>query len=237
MKNKIISLSGGLDSTILTYKIVNEFESDKVKTLTFNYGQRHSIEVEKAKLTCKLLNVEHKIIDISFLGNLVSNSSSLIKTSNIEVPTIKEILGNPQPVTYVPYRNLIFLALTLSFAESNDADEIFIASQSQDLYAYWDNSQEFINKINEISQLNRLHEIKITAPFVHLTKADEIKIGKELKVPFENCHTCYNPNELGESCGKCPSCAERIKAFMENNLIDPISYQIDIPWTPWSVTC
>jgi 7-cyano-7-deazaguanine synthase len=230
-KNKVICLSGGLDSTILTYKLVDEFGPDKVKALTFQYGQRHDIEIQKAKITCEKLQVEQKIIDITFLGDLVSSVSSLAKNSEIKMPTIKEILGHPQPVTYVPFRNMIFLSLALSFAESNEADSVYISSQQQDLYAYYDNSQEFIEGINNICKLNRLHDIKVITPFIYLSKTDEILIGQKLNVPFEDSWTCYSgPNESDEACSTCPSCSERIQAFIKAKIPDKIKYSINLDW-------
>lgn len=230
MSKKAISLSGGLDSTILLYKLVHEFGAENVKALTFNYGQRHSIELEKAKLSCSKLGVDHKVIDIGFLGELVSPVCSLIKNSEINVPSIKEILGHPAPNTEVPYRNMIFCSLCLSFAQSVGADSVYLSLNHIDIYSYWDTSSAFVEAINNISSLNRMHQIQLITPFVDIGKVEEIAIGLKLGVPFEDTHTCYNPNEKGESCGKCGSCAERIKAFMRNNTVDPIKYSIDIDW-------
>jgi 7-cyano-7-deazaguanine synthase len=234
MKKKILSLSGGLDSTILAYKLVKEFGAENVIALTFNYGQRHSIEVEKSKITCQKLNIEHKIIDISFLGDLVKNTCSLIQDSNIAVPHIREVLGHPQPSTEVPYRNMIFTSLCLSCAQANDADEVYLSIQQHDLYFYWDCSAQFVEGINRISQLNRKYQIQLCTPFVDLSKAEEIKIGQELNVPFEDTLTCYqgNVDENGEtiSCGVCGSCSERIANFAKAQIKDPVKYAKEIDW-------
>ncbi len=229
-KNVISILSGGLDSTILTYLLVNKYGNEKVIALTFNYAQRHYVELYKSKKTCQKINIKQKILDIEFFGDLVENVSALSGKSKIEMPDIKEVLGDPQPVSYVPYRNMLFLTLALSFAESNNSDNIFIGVQSCDLYNYWDTTPEFIERINNVSMLNRKNQIQINAPFVNYTKKDEILLGQKLNVDFSLTHTCYNPDELYQSCGTCPSCAERIKNFMEAGLKDPISYQIKIGW-------
>jgi len=231
MQNKIVILSGGMDSTTVLYEVVHNYSARNTKALTFNYGQKHSIEVDKAKVSCDLLNVEHKIIDISFLGNLVGNVSALVTASDIDVPTIEEILGDPAPVTEVPYRNLILASLGLSYAQAQDADEIYLGLQAQDEYSYWDTSSAFVDTLNHVSALNRKHSIAIKAPYTKLSKSDELKIGKRLNVPYENTWTCYTgPDENGNACGTCPSCSERIMAFMKNNMIDPVPYAIDIPW-------
>jgi 7-cyano-7-deazaguanine synthase len=228
--NKVIILSGGLDSTILAYKLALEFDPKTIYALTFQYGQKHSIEVNKAITTCCKLGINHKRLDISFLGDLVSNVSSLIKSSKIEVPTIKEVLGDPQPNTEVPYRNMIMLSIALSYAQAHDADQVYTAIQCHDLYGYWDASELFIERINDVSNLNRKYKITIEAPFKNLYKTDEIKIGIKLNVPFEDTISCYNPNEYGESCGICATCAERIKAFIDNKIQDPAKYSINIDW-------
>jgi len=231
MKNKIVVLSGGMDSTTLLYDIVDQFDNDHVKAITFNYGQRHSVEVQKASISCNKLNVEHKIIDISFLGDLVSNVSALISTSEIEVPDIEEILGDPAPVTEVPYRNMVLVSLALSYAQAQDADIVYMGLQAQDQYSYWDTSLQFVQAINTVSGLNRKHEIKIEAPYATMSKSEELKIGKRLAIPYEDSWTCYTgPDEEGRACGTCPSCSERIMAFMKNGLVDPAEYAIEINW-------
>ncbi|MFW6219585.1 MAG: 7-cyano-7-deazaguanine synthase QueC [bacterium] len=230
-KNNIISiLSGGLDSTILTYLLTAKYGKDKVIALTFNYAQRHYVELYKSKKTCQKLGIHQKILDIEFFGELTENVSALSKKSKIDMPKIQDVLGDPQPVSYVPYRNMLFITLALSFAESNNADNVFIGVQSCDLYNYWDTTPEFIDRINNVSMLNRKNQIIINAPFVDLTKKDEILLGNDLGVDFSLTHTCYNPDELYRSCGTCPSCAERIKNFIDAGMIDPIEYQIDINW-------
>lgn len=229
-KNIITILSGGLDSTVLTYLLVNKYGNNNVIALTFNYNQKHVIELTKAEKTCEKLNIKQKVLNIEFFGDLVQNISALSKNSSIDTPNIKDVLGDPQPVTYVPYRNMLFLTLAMSFAESNNSNNIFIGVQSCDLYNYWDTTSEFIESINNVSMLNRKNQIMINAPFVNLTKKDEILLGKDLNVDFELTHTCYNPDDLHRSCGSCPSCSERIKNFIDAGIKDPINYQINIEW-------
>jgi 7-cyano-7-deazaguanine synthase len=229
-KNKVVSvLSGGLDSTILTYMLVDKYGKDNVIALSFNYGQKQGIELEKASVTCKKLNIQHKIIDISFLGDIVAPVCANIKGTDVEMPTIQDVLGDPQPPTYVPYRNMILNSIAFSFAESNDCDAVFSGLQIHDEYGYWDTSRMFIDRMNSVSELNRQHQISFEAPFAEMSKKDEIEIGKELGVIFEDTMTCYNPTE-DVACGKCPSCSERIQNFALAGIKDPCKYSIEIPW-------
>lgn len=230
MSNKVVSvLSGGLDSTILTYKLVSEFGAENVFALSFNYGQKQSIELEKASITCKKLGIKHKIIDISFLGDIVSPVCANIKGTDISMPTIQDVLGDPQPPTYVPYRNMILNSIAFSFAESNDCGYVYSGLQVHDEYGYWDTSRMFIDRMNDISKLNRQHTIRFMAPFAEMSKKEEIKIGMLLKVPFEDSMTCYNPTD-DIACGICPSCSERIQNFALAGIKDPCKYDIEIPW-------
>lgn len=239
-KNVICILSGGLDSTILLYLLKKKY-GDNVIALSFNYNQRHDYELKCATATCKKTNTPHQIIDIGFFGDVVANVSALSNSKNVDVPNIKDVLGEPQPVTYVPFRNLMFISIALGFAESNDATHVFIGLQAHDLYMYWDTTPDFVERVNSVANLNREHLISIEAPFVDLNKCDEIKIGNELGVDFGDTWTCYtgpcievDNNNFGHfhmlACGTCPSCAERIKNFMDADVKDPVEYKVKTPW-------
>ena len=231
---KIVILSGGLDSTIALYKTVSEIGAENTFALSFDYNQKHKIELEKAQISTKKLGVSHKIIDIGFFGELIKEKSALSGSKDsIQVPTIDDVLGHPQPVTYVPFRNGLFSMLAFSYAECVEAERIVIGLQAHDLYQYWDTTLETVQKLNEYASLNREILIQIEAPFVHMSKAEEIKLGVELKVPFENTWTCYDPQPIFEhsekhnvflACGVCPSCAERIQNFELAGVVDPIEY-------------
>lgn len=220
----VVILSGGLDSTILTYYLKNK--DYDVYTLSFNYGQKHNIELEKAKTTCDKLNIHHKIIDMKFMKELIGNFSALT-SDKIEVPTIQEVIGQAQPITYVPNRNMIMLAIATSYAESIGAEIVCFGAQKHDEYSgYWDTTQIFRDNMNKVNKLNREHQIQIKAPFVLLSKYDEVALGKQLKVPFEDTHTCYK----GTNCGTCPTCADRISAFATFGIPDSIKYEKEINW-------
>jgi 7-cyano-7-deazaguanine synthase len=226
----VLLLSGGMDSTTLAYVLSDEYKSENVHVLNFYYKQKHAIEVEKAKLTASKLGLHYHEVDISFLGDMIKSVSSLASDSDIETPEIKEVLGNPQPSTYVPNRNMILASIAASYAEAVEANSVYISVQAQDLYSYWDTTSTFIKRINEVLLLNRQTAIQVKAPFADKSKKEIIEIGLTLDVPYEDTLTCYNPNEHGESCGKCASCAERLKGFAELQIKDPIPYSIDINW-------
>ena len=227
----VMILSGGLDSTIAMRLAVEKYGKDNVTALTFYYGQKQSIEIEKAKSSTKYLSVLHKVVDLSFLGDISKGFSANVDTE-IAMPTIKDVLGDPRPKTYVPNRNMILLSIAAAYAETVDANAIFCGLQATDEYSYHDTTPRFVNKLNDVLSENRVIKIKIYAPFATLSKKDELRLLIELNDIdlVKHTLTCYNPNSLGESCGKCPSCSERINAFMTNKLIDPIPYSVNIPW-------
>lgn len=228
---KVVSvLSGGLDSTIVTYTLVEKYGAENIIALSFNYGQKHTVELEKAAITCNKLGIPHKVLDISFLGKVIENVSALSASTNVAMPTIEDVLGEPQPVTYVPYRNMILFSIGLSFAESNEAQYVFNGLQAHDEYSYWDTTAEFTKRINAISELNRKNSVTIISPFVEFSKKDEIRVGKELDVTWIDTWTCYRGEEGNGACGKCPSCSERIMNFAKAGIKDECPYEIDIPW-------
>ena len=230
--NNVVSiLSGGLDSTILTHLLVKKYGADKVHALSFDYNQKQKIELQRAAKTCSNLGIQHKILDLSILGEIARPISANISGTDVAMPSIKDILGHPQPVTYVPYRNMLLLTFGLSFAETVKANFIFTGLQSQDAYGYWDTTYKFISDINQVSSNNRLHNIKVIAPFTELSKADEILLAVDggFIDDLKDTLTCYNP--IGElSCGKCPSCAERIAQFAKVGIKDPVDYAIELNW-------
>ena len=234
-KNVVSVLSGGLDSTIMTYILVHKYGPEKVFALSYNYGQKQKAELDMAAKTCKHLGIAHKILDLSILGDIVKNVSANIGGSDVAMPTIKDVLGDPQPKTYVPFRNMILNALAFSFAEANDASHVFTGLQVHDEYGYWDTTQKFVDAMNGVANQNRTHKVELVAPFSHLSKYEEIKIVTQLQtqslqeVRLDYTLTCYDPNELAQSCGKCPSCAERIANFAKAGMIDPAPYSMNIP--------
>ena len=236
-QNVVAVLSGGLDSTIMTYILKAKYgqradeQYSRVIALSFDYGQKQRRELVMAQKTCSYLCIKHHVLDLSILGEIAKPVSANIGGSSVKMPTIKEVLGDPQPKTYVPFRNMIINSLAFSFAEAHNAAYVFTGLQVHDEYGYWDTTQKFVDCMNAVADQNRSHKVKLIAPFSHLSKYQEIEIAKEMgNVRFDYTLTCYNPTDMGESCGKCPSCAERIANFAKAKLKDPIPYVVDIPW-------
>lgn len=231
-KNVLVVLSGGLDSSILTMLLVEKYGAGRVVALSYDYGQKQRKELECAGKVCSMLGVGHKVLDLGILGEIAKPISANIGGTDVKMPTIKDVLGDPQPKTYVPFRNMILLSLTMAQAEASNASHVFTGLQVHDEYGYWDTSQRFVDSMNAVAEQNRTHKVKILAPFSHLSKYDEIEMCKEMQSIDMLAHTltCYNPNEHGDSCGKCPSCSERIANFAKAGIQDPISYSVDIPW-------
>ena len=153
-ENVAVILSGGMDSSIVTMMLARHYGPEKVFALTFNYGQKQYKECEKAKDLCRELGVPHRQLDIGYFGHLVQPISANISGSDVEMPTIKDVLGDPQPPTYVPFRNMMLLSNACAFAEVVKAEYIFCGLQVHDEYGYWDTSQSFVDALNGITALN-----------------------------------------------------------------------------------
>lgn len=229
--NVVAVLSGGLDSTVMTHLLCRNYGPERVFALSYDYGQKQRVELSKAAKTCQSLGIEHRILNLGILGDIAGRMSANIQGSNVAMPTIKDVLGDPQPKTYVPFRNMILNSLAFSFAEVNKASHVFTGLQVHDEYGYWDTTQKFVDTMNGVAAQNRTWKVKLEAPFSALSKKDEILIMQEM----ERLHflgdtlTCYNPT-ADISCGVCPSCAERIQNFAAAGLVDPVPYAIGIPW-------
>lgn len=231
-KGAVVILSGGMDSTIAMRIAVEKYGAENVAALTFNYGQKQIIEIEKAKESTSLLGVTHKVIDATFLGDISQGFSANVDKS-IDMPTIRDVLGDPRPPTYVPNRNMILMSIVAAYAEVKNVDTVITGLQVHDEYGYHDTSQKWVNKVNDLLSENRVIKIKLVAPFSVLNKQQELEILRELDGNLEltkHTLTCYNPNEAGEACGKCPSCSERIANFGKVGEPDPTPYSINIPW-------
>lgn len=215
-------LSGGLDSaTCLAYARREGFECH---ALSFDYGQRHRVELNAARKIAEALGAaDHRVarIDLRIFGH-----SAL--TDNIDVPKGRDeaAMNREIPVTYVPARNTIFLSFALAWAEVLEANDIFIGVNALDYSGYPDCRPEFIEAFERMSNLatksgvegrTRMH---IRTPLIQLSKADIVRLGRELNVPFELTHSCYDPDASGHPCGACDSCLLRAKGFREAGIAD-----------------
>lgn len=232
MSKALVILSGGMDSSILLHHVAKELKHKEVYAITFNYGQRIIREIECAKYQSKACNVkEHKIVDMDFFRE-ISTMSALTNT-NLAIPKARDDIGNAQPLTYVPFRNLLLLTTAAGWAESIGASDLYYgAVQTDDFSGYWDTTSLFLNKVNDVYNLNRKNSIKVNAPFMSYSKDLVVKKGIDLQVDFRQTHTCYEGTN--PACGECVSCSARIKAFIDNKTIDPIGYSKDIPWSKYN---
>jgi len=216
-------LSGGLDSaTCLAYARREGFEC---YALSFDYGQRHRIELEAARRIAEALGAaDHRVakIDLRVFGH-----SAL--TDEIEVPKGRDetAMAHGIPITYVPARNTIFLSFALAWAEVLEASDIYIGVNALDYSGYPDCRPEFIEAFERMSNLatkagvEGRTRIQIRTPLIRLSKADIVQLGRELNVPFALTHSCYDPDARGRACGACDSCLLRAKGFREAGIVDP----------------
>jgi len=228
----VVILSGGMDSTIAMRLAVQKYGKENVSALTFYYGQKQKREIEMARMSTQMLGVKHRVVDASFLGDISKGFSANVDT-DMAMPTIKDVLGDPRPKTYVPNRNMILMSIAAAFAETQNVDTVVCGLQVHDEYSYFDTTQRWVDKVNDLLSENRNIKIKLVAPFSILSKKQELNILRELDGNLNltvYTLTCYNPNPQHESCGNCPSCSERIKNFAEVGERDMITYSINIPW-------
>ena len=224
--NTIVLLSGGLDST--TALAVAKNQGYGIFAISFDYGQRHIVELERAKTIANRMAVEkHQIINI----NLRQFGASAL-TDSIDVPTHRneEEMSSCIPVTYVPARNTIFLSYALAYAEVKKCTNIFIGVTAVDYSGYPDCRPEFITAFEVLANLGTKagvegpNKIKIHTPLTDMTKAEIIKKGLNLGVNYGLTHSCYSPNEVGLACGVCDSCLLRLKGFETAGMKDPLEY-------------
>ena len=220
LNKAVVLLSGGLDSSVVL-SICKKLNYE-VYAITFNYNQRHKIELEYAKwqavnFKCK----QHKIFNIDFFGG-----SSL--TDNIDVPKNLNVndISKKIPNTYVPSRNIIFLSFASGYAESQNIEDIFIGVNSVDYSGYPDCRKEFIDGFEDLINLSTkkgLEEkrFKINTPLINLTKKDIILLGEKNGVNFSKTSSCYDPTEK-KVCGRCDACLLRSKGFEEAKIDDPV---------------
>lgn len=225
-KKAVVILSGGLDST--TCMGISQQQGYELYPITFFYNQLHQREVEQAKLVAAYYGVSkhHKIVDLSYLGHL---GGSALTDQTIAVPT-EGVIEDEIPATYVPARNLIFLSMATAYAEVIGAKKIYLGVSAVDYSGYPDCRPEFIQSMSQTINLatklgvtsDSEDGLSIEAPLIHLSKAETVKIGLELEVPYHLTTSCYQGAE--EACGVCDSCLLRLKGFAENEATDPIPY-------------
>ena len=221
-KKAVVLYSGGLDST--TCLAIARSEGFVPCAMSFAYGQRHSVELARAKEYAPRVGAaEHLVVefDLRKIGG-----SAL--TADIAVP--KAGVGSDIPVTYVPARNTIFLSFALGWAEVLGAFDIFIGVNALDYSGYPDCRPEYVAAFEAMANLATKAAVegrgrfRIHTPLIHLTKAEIIRRGLALGVDFGLTHSCYDPTPAGLACGECDSCRLRLKGFAEAGVVDPVAY-------------
>jgi len=224
VETAVVLLSGGMDSATALAMTIKE--GHRVISLTFDYGQRHRKEIDAANGVAKHFRVaDHRVasIDLEAIGG------SALTDRRIAVPRKRslEAIGQGVPITYVPARNSIFLSYALALAESNGARAIVIAANSIDYSGYVDCRPEFYAAFQEVARLGTQRGvdgdvIEIRTPLIRMSKADIVRRGEELGVPWALTWSCY----LGgaKACGVCDSCQLRLKGFREAGVKDPLTY-------------
>ncbi|HBV66159.1 MAG TPA: 7-cyano-7-deazaguanine synthase QueC [Rhodopirellula sp.] len=224
LKRAVILLSGGLDSA--TCLAIARNQGFETHTVAFRYGQRHQYELQRAQLISEKLDAtSHRIVDI----DLAQFGGSALTDAAIDVPKSEtvESIGEAIPVTYVPARNTVFLSLSLAFAETVDAKDIFIGVNSLDYSGYPDCRPEFIQAFEQMANLatkagvEESQKLNIHTPLIHLTKAEIIARGMELGVDYGLTLSCYDPGDAGRPCQHCDACLLRARGFATNGIQDP----------------
>ena len=221
MSKAIVLLSGGLDSA--TTLAMARSEGFDCYALSFDYGQRHRCELEASRRVASRLGaMEHKMIRLS----LNDIGGSALTDDSIAVPTVE---SEGIPITYVPARNTIFLAIALGWAEVLEAQDIFIGVNAVDYSGYPDCRPEFIHAFEAMANLATRAGVEgrpfhLHTPLIDMSKADIIRAGTRLGVDYSLTISCYSPDSQGRACGQCDSCRLRRKGFAEAAVADPTTY-------------
>jgi 7-cyano-7-deazaguanine synthase len=225
MKGAVVLLSGGLDSTTtLAIAIAQGYEA---YALSFDYGQRHKIEVEASRRVANSLGAkEHRVakIDMRIFGG-----SALTDDRDVPKKRSETEIADGIPATYVPARNTIFLAYALAWAEIIPVADIFIGVNAIDYSGYPDCRPEFIEAFEMLANLGTKAGVegtrfRIHAPLIRFSKSEIIRKAAEINVDLSLTHSCYDPSPEGLACGECDSCLLRLKGFREAGIKDPIRY-------------
>lgn len=227
-KKAVVLSSGGLDST--TAMAIAVRDGFEIYSLSFHYGQRHSVELDAARNIAKALGARRHLVlrvDLDRIGG-----SAL--TEGFEVPKDRPLgeLGQDIPVTYVPARNTVFLALAVGWAEVLGSWDLFIGVNALDYSGYPDCRPEFIRAFERSANLGTRAGVqgqasfRIHTPLIRMSKAEIIRTGMALGVDFSLTHSCYDPVDGRRACGRCDSCLLRKKGFAEAGFPDPVSYSV-----------
>ena len=219
----VLLLSGGMDSATCLWWMAAE-RLLPVCTVSFDYGQRHAVELQYAKRLSERAGVGcHKVLPM----DLRPMGGSPLVDPNLDVPAAHD---QRQVNTVVPLRNMLMVTLAAAFAETLSVDELYIAPVRDDYENYRDCRRAFYDSLESSLSLGSTRDraIKLHTPFVDKWKTEVVEIGLRLGVPYEVTHTCYQGRR--PACGICDACVERITAFKANQSRDPLEYEIDMTW-------
>ena len=224
MEKALVLLSGGLDSAVALAMAIAKHGKENVTGLSIFYGQRHDKELSYANALAAHYQIPRKQLDLSTL--FYDENCSLLASSTLDIPEEEYAElhqeSNKPISTYVPFRNGLFLSVATSIALQEHCSVIYYGIHDDEgpESAYPDTSEAFHKSISAAIAEGSGHLVRLEAPFIGLTKADIVKKGIKLKVPFEKTWSCYN--EGAHPCGKCPTCLDRAKAFAANGIEDPL---------------
>lgn len=217
MAGALCLLSGGLDSTTLLYQTLEEYE--KVRAVSFDYGQRHRRELGAARDIAYEFGIPHDVIDLWTLGRLLRGSA--LSDPSVEVPH-GHYAKDTMAITIVPNRNAIMLNCAVGIAIGVGLDAVRAAMHAGDHAVYPDCRPQFITAMNILVKVATETDVAIEAPFIHKSKAEIVKLGAQLGVPWEMTWSCYEGGSA--HCGRCGTCVERQEAFAEAGVFDPTRY-------------
>ncbi|WP_067219842.1 7-cyano-7-deazaguanine synthase QueC [Marinomonas gallaica] len=219
MSNKaVVVYSGGMDSYTVLHTALAAGKD--VYALSFNYGQRHSKELDVAAKVCQKFNIPHKVVDISAINSLMAGSSL---TDDIEIPE-GHYAEDSMKNTVVPNRNMVLLSMAIAYAVSLEAPEVYYGAHAGDHHIYPDCRPEFVHAMNAVSQIANYEPVEIVTPFLNSSKGEILAAGLAMDLNYGDTWTCYNGRE--KACGKCGACNERMEAFNEQGVTDPLSYEV-----------
>lgn len=216
-RKTVVVFSGGLDSTTLIYHL--RAEGYLIRALSVDYGQRHSRELEAARLITGALGIEHRIIDLSGLSTLFGNNA--LTDHSVSVPC-GEYSPDTIPVTTVPNRNMILLAIATGWAVATRCDSVAFGAHAGEYTPYPDCKPQFAAAMNAATHACDDTPVEVLSPFVHWSKGDIVQRGTELGVPFQLTWSCYEGN--AKHCGRCSTCLDRRQSFESCGLTDLVEY-------------
>ena len=216
MRNSLIALSGGVDSTTLLY----EYREEVACAVGFDYGSKHNArELAAAKAICRELEIPYLIIPLAFIGEYF-RSDLLLSGGEMKLGDYSE---ENMSSTVVPFRNGIMLSVLAGLAESRDLQQVLIANHFGDHAIYPDCRESFVKPMGEAITAGTSNGVKLVAPYTALTKTEIVARGTRLGVPYGKTYSCYQGGE--RHCGRCGTCRERHEAFVANGLEDPTLYE------------